>query len=295
MAKWRLLLTTLPYVAAALFLKLVVGPTLGLANLVEFSEVGMVLTGGVFLVGFMLSGTLSDYKEAERLPGEVAAILETLEELFVQASFGPKEIDLGKGRRAVADMGEAIWQWLHRKREHKQLFVALEQLGDNIMELERRGASPHATRGLRELHNLRKCLTRMGVISRTGFVAAGYALLEGLTAAILVMTLIAHFNNKATEIVLTAFITLVFVYMVRLIRDLDDPFEYDENGAVGSVEVELFPLAEYLERVKARVSAKPATTPVAASSAAVRDAKQATEAELESEAESESASRGNDA
>lgn len=254
MAKWRLLLTTLPYVAIALLIKIVLGPYLKIEPLLEFSDVGLVLTGGVFLVAFMLSGTLADFKESERLPGELASMLETIEELFVQASLGPKEVDLARGRRAVHAAGEAMWQWFHKKRSHPELYAALEELGERILDLERAGASPHATRGLRELHNLRRTLTRVGVISRTGFIAAGYALLEGLTGLILVMTLLSKFKNAATEVVLTGFITLVFIYMVRLIRDLDDPFDYDERGAAGSVEVELFPLSEYLARLKARLS-----------------------------------------
>jgi hypothetical protein len=48
------------------------------------------------------------------------------------------------------------------------------------------------------------------------------------------------------------FVTLIFVYMVRLIRDIDDPFEYTEAGQAGAVEVELFPIHEYLERLRKR-------------------------------------------
>jgi hypothetical protein len=120
--------------------------------------------------------------------------------------------------------------------------------------LEQHGAGPHATRGMRELHNLRRAATRIGVISRTGFVAAGYALLEVLTVAILGMTLVARFKNLLTEVVLIPFIALIFVYMLRLIRDLDDPFDYSPDGSHGAAEVELFPLQEYLERLKARVA-----------------------------------------
>ncbi len=132
------------------------------------------------------------------------------------------------------------------------VFEALSKLGDQILELERAGAGPHATRGMRELHNLRRQVTRVGVISRTGFVAAGYALMEVLTAAILGMTVVSRFKNVLTEVVLISFITLIFVYMIRMIRDIDDPFEYTEAGQLGSVEVELFPIAEYLDRLRKR-------------------------------------------
>jgi hypothetical protein len=37
-----------------------------------------LVAANVFLMGFLLSGVLSDYKESERMPGELAAGLENL-------------------------------------------------------------------------------------------------------------------------------------------------------------------------------------------------------------------------
>ena len=45
--------------------------------------------------------------------------------------------------------------------------------------------------------------------------------------------------------------------MVRLIKDIDDPFEYEEGGQKGCSEVELFPLLEYRERLKAKLEGLP--------------------------------------
>src|SRR5512136_1491266 len=37
-----------------------------------------IVAANVFLMGFLLSGVLTDYKESERLPGELAASIETI-------------------------------------------------------------------------------------------------------------------------------------------------------------------------------------------------------------------------
>lgn len=252
MFKWRLLVTTLPFVAAALALKLALSRWLGFEGWIDFSDMSLVLTAGTFLTGFMLAGTLADYKEAEKLPAELACVLESIEENFAQAATGRPGIDILEQRKAILDTGTAIWDWLHRKRTPEQMFAALEGLGDRMTDLENHGAGPHASRALRELHNLRRAVTRIGVISRTGFVAAGYALLEVLTVMIVGMTIIGRFKSSLTEVVLVPFVALIFVYMLRLIRDLDDPFDYSDGGATGSVEVELFPLKEYLARLRSR-------------------------------------------
>ncbi len=251
-AKWKLLWGTLPYVAGALALKLTL-EALGFAGVLEFADIGLVLTGGVFLIGFMLSGTLTDYKESEKIPAELACTMEAIEETFVQAAIGRPAVALGAERATLLECGEVVWRWFHRARTQADVSEALGRLRDRILALESVGASPHASRALRELHNLRRYITRVAVISRTGFIAAGYALLEVLTGAVLLMMMVSHFKNRLTEGVLISFVTLIFVYMVRLIRDIDDPFEYSESGPTGAVEVELFPLREYLDRLKSRV------------------------------------------
>ena len=256
MVKWKLLLTTLPYVVAALALKLALKYLADFQGLIEFSDMSLVLTAGTFLTGFMLAGTLADYKEAEKLPAELACGLESIEETFLQVSIGRPAVDLSAERNAVLDTGTHLWDWLHRRKSQEEMFAALERLGRRLADLEAHGAGPHASRALRELHNLRRNATRIAVISRTGFVAAGYALLEVLTIIILGMTLLGHFKNFLTEAVLVPFVALIFVYMLRFIRDLDDPFDYAADGSQGSVEVELFPLKEYLERLKVRAGAK---------------------------------------
>jgi len=253
MLKWRLFVTTLPYVGAALALKLALEHWLGFQGLIDFSDMSLVLTAGTFLTGFMLAGTLADYKEAEKLPAELACSLECIEETFVQSAIGRPAIDLASERKAVLDTATSVWDWLHKRRSQSDMLTAIEQLGTRLADLEQHGCGPHASRSLRELHVLRRNVTRIAVISRTGFVSAGYALLEVLTVMILGMTIVGRFKNLLTEVVLVPFVALIFVYMLRFIRDLDDPFDYAPDGTHGAVEVELFPFEEYLERLRARV------------------------------------------
>lgn len=255
MVKWKLLMTTLPIVVAVIAIKLALERFAGFQGLIEFSDMSLLLTAGTFLTGFMLAGTLSDYKEAEKLPAEIACSLEHIEEAFLQVAVARESdgFDLRARREVVLDAGTHLWDWLYKKRSQEEMFSAIERLAHALADLEHHGAGPHASRALRELHYLRRNATRIAVISRTGFVAAGYALLEVLTVLILGMTILGKFKNTLTEVVLVPFVALIFVYMLRFIRDLDDPFDYAPDGSQGSVEVELFPLKEYLDRLKSRI------------------------------------------
>jgi hypothetical protein len=56
------------------------------------------------------------------------------------------------------------------------------------------------------------------------------------------------------EYTLIACISLIYVYMLRLIRDVDNPFDYGPDlGGKGSTEVDLFPVVEYVERSRQRL------------------------------------------
>ena len=48
---------------------------------------------------------------------------------------------------------------------------------------------------------------------------------------------------------------LVNIYMYRLIRDVDDPFEYEDGKEPGVTEIPLFPITEYRERLQSRIEA----------------------------------------
>jgi hypothetical protein len=253
MLKWRLMLTTLPFVLAAAAIKYLLRFTFDFDGLVEFSDVGVVLTGAVFLIGFMLAGTMADYKESEKLPGELACSLEALEENLLHAAAAkPAALDAAAFQARVHTLAATLRAWLVHEKPQADVFAALTQTRDLALDAERAGASSHAGRALAELQNIRKGVTRVGVISRTGFLASGYALLDTLVVLSIAVLFVAKFKSTVGEVILVPFVTLIFVYMVKLIRDVDDPFSYGPGGARGAAEVELTPLDDYIARLRGR-------------------------------------------
>lgn len=245
------MLTSLPYVAVVLAVKLVFHFLLDFTGMIEFSDIGLVLTGGVFLIGFMLAGTMADYKESERLPAELACSLESLEEAMALGC-AHKGVSAAPMREKVLELCDIIRKWFVRKVGPDAVFSQLTAMLSVVKELETMGAFGYAARAGGDLSAIRRTVTRISVISRTGFLSSGYALLETLAAANIALVLIAGFKNIFAEVILVSFVTLIFVYMLRLIRDIDDPFEYAEDGVRGAAEVELFPLEEYVVRLRAR-------------------------------------------
>ena len=249
--KWRLVVTTLPFVAVMIGLGLA-RDAIGLQGLFEFGDIAAILTAGAFLIGFMLSGTMADYKESEKLPGELACALDNIEDCLSLAAVKQQQLDLRSLRTRLGALSAGIERWLYGELKLPELFEIFEGFQGVTAELER-GGSSYGARVAAELAVLRKSLTRIHVIRTTQFLGAGYALLETMVSAILFMMLAAHWKSPASEYTLMGFITLVYVYMVRLIRDVDCPFDHGRDGARGSAEVDLSPILDYLTRARRRL------------------------------------------
>jgi hypothetical protein len=257
MLKWRLLLTTIPYVLGVVCLALLRDHVLHFQGILDFTEVTAVLTAGAFLIGFMLSGTMSDYKESEKLPSELACVLETIEENVALACVKKSQFDLKGLRRRQLALTQSIEDFLLGRQPIETVFATMSDFSAVAHELEREG-SYYAGRVLGELHNLRKVVTRINVINKTSFLQSGYALLETMVTAIIVLLLVSRFRSPIAQYTLITFISLVYIYMVRLIRDVDSPFEYSPTGKrMGAAEVDPFPLLAYRERAAARMESTP--------------------------------------
>jgi hypothetical protein len=71
---FRLALETLIVVAIIVGLRAVIF-ALGFPGLSPTALVSSIIGGGIFVMGLVIAGTLSDYKDAERAPTDLAAVL----------------------------------------------------------------------------------------------------------------------------------------------------------------------------------------------------------------------------
>ncbi|HUR32094.1 MAG TPA: hypothetical protein VMZ69_11735, partial [Saprospiraceae bacterium] len=232
MVKWKLMLTTLPITLLILLMKFFITHGLQYEGLVNFSEIGIVITGGVFLIGFMLAGTIADYKESEKIPSELACAIETIEDTILLGHGFKGGFDLGEMRKLLNEVTESIINWFKNGGSEEDVFRRINSITSIALTMEKAGVGAISSRVTGEQHNLRKLFSRVNVIKKTGFLVTGYALLEVLTIVIITLMLVSKFENETISIIIISFITQIFVYMLRLIRDVDEPFEYSSSGKV---------------------------------------------------------------
>jgi hypothetical protein len=256
LTKWRLAFKVLPFVAAAMVLKFAL-------HRLDWEVISLnallpgLLAATVFLLGFLISGVLSDYKESEKLPGELAVSLGVLaDELGIAHGRQPSGISRAALAHALG-LAERIEGWFHERHDTPAVMEHLSGLNQHFLRLEASTPPPFITRMKQEQSALRRVLIRIDMIRHTSFVSSGYAIAEITATLVITGFILARIDPFYESLFFIGLIAFLLTYMLALIRDLDDPFEYGP-GQGGGDEVSLKPVEDALADLRCRFLSLPA-------------------------------------
>jgi predicted membrane chloride channel (bestrophin family) len=251
--KWKLLTRILPLVAVVVVIALVRDYVLHIPGIIEFGEVSPLLSAVALILGFMLAGVLTDYKESEKMPGEIATTLETLGDTVRIVIAINKEADVSDFEPKYRALVATVDDWFMHRVGVDQCYASLEDFRQVVETMTAAAGVSYTIRGLGEMHNLRKLITRVDVISRTSFIPVGYALMDLLVGTTMGLLLISNYKTPMAEYFLISLFSLIYIYLDRLIRDVDAPFAYSSHtNVVSSAEVDPYPLRDYRRRLEGR-------------------------------------------
>lgn len=244
---FRLVLTVLPYVAAVIGAKMLVHHLD--FEIIPLNAIFSALIGAnVFLIGFLISGVLSDYKESEKIPGEISSILLTIaDEIgFVHRKNG--DGDFAKDRlKKVHELAACIRDWLHKKAKTRQLMLLIEDLSGEFALLERHTQPNYVARLKQEQNNLRKIVTRIHTIRETDFIFSGYFIASTTTYLLIAGMVFLKIEPFYESLFFVSLVTYLLFFLLKLIRDLDNPFGYYESGS--TEDVSLKPIHDAIARI----------------------------------------------
>ena len=199
-----------------------------------------IIAANVFLMGFLLSGVLADYKESEKLPGELGACLENMAQEVVGMRLLKPEAVVGPALVAFSQMGRDIHDWFYKKLDTEALLDRVNGLTTSFAMLDPWTSASYITRLKAEQSNLRRNLVRIEVIRETNFVAAGYMLAYIITGLLCLGLVLAQMDPFHESLTFTGVIGYLLVFLLLLIRDLDNPFGYYERFSGADVSLDAF-------------------------------------------------------
>jgi hypothetical protein len=245
--RWNLTLRVLPLVLMVVVLKFLVH-FFGLEFLALSPLFTAIISANIFLLGFLISGVLVDYKESERLPGELAVLLEAFVDESAMIHKKSRDTAATDMRRHVAQLTDAIIRWFHKKEKTTVIFEQIQRFNDHFLALESLMPPNALVRLKSEQSSLRKIITRIHTIRETSFNPSGYAIAEIITFVLILGLIMAKIDPYYESVFFVGFVSFVLVYMVTLIKSLDNPFSYYERNRF-SGEVSLKPLHDFQLRI----------------------------------------------
>lgn len=253
--KWSILFKAVPFALGVCITRLLLQNTFNLYIDLKFADIAAILTATSLIVALMLSGVLADYKESERIPSNIGRALTNLEGLSWRG-LALSDRDGQWARERVLVMAEAIHDWITGQSDSEEMWAAHRDATDLILEVERAGSPPHYTKRMLEINSeLGSNLTRVQVIRDTSYIQPGYALMELLVGTVLLLLTVVQFPAPYIEWPIVCALTILYVFLIFLIRDVDDPFEYDASGQpTSAADVDLSPFLYAMHRMRTEIA-----------------------------------------
>jgi hypothetical protein len=242
--KWSIALRILPLIVFVTALKFI-SHRYGFEVMELNALFSSLVAGTIFLIGFLISGVLTDYKESEKLPSELAALLQNLYDDTLTIQNGKNSPAAGEFLLFQKDFISSLKDWFYKKAKTRLILEKLRSMNDYYIAFEKEGIQANYIIKMKnEQNNIRKLIMRIDTIRDTEFVGSAYAIVEAMGFLTVVGLLIIRIEPFYASLFLTLLITFLISYMFLLIKDLDNPFDYSANGETGT-EISLKPIYDF--------------------------------------------------
>ena len=224
--KWGIMFKAVILMLVLLVIRTIID-LMGLDLIPISTVVGAFITGAIFTIAIIFTGTFTDFKESEKVGGDLAAALKAL---YNDSRVLPlaDEAPLRVFREHLRDLHRTIYAGLSENRfDLSDVNKAMNLLNNDIRTLAFLNVAPPLIAKLRnELGLIDKTCNRIEVIIRTDFIPAAYALAEVATVGVIVLLLFIKMDLLFEGTIIFAVICVMLIGLILLIRDMDNPFEF---------------------------------------------------------------------
>jgi hypothetical protein len=245
--KWHLAIKIVPILLMIFLFKLLFHKF----NL-EFISLNALFTSLIaattFLIGFLITGVISDYKESEKIPGDMASGMEALYDEVYILNKNKGDVSTGNFLIFYGEFLNSIVDWFYRREKTKSIIEKLHKMDDHFAKIEGIVQPNFLTRMKNEQANIRRMVIRVDNIRDLSFVQSAYAIVETLAFFVIFGLLILKVEPFYEALFFTLIVSFLMVYMIFLIKDLDNPFDYSGHGESGT-EVSIKPIRDLIERL----------------------------------------------
>lgn len=188
--------------------------------------------GVFFTISILFTAAMTDFKEAEKIPGELAVLMKALRNDAKLACAVGNNCD---ETRDIVSHVEGLFSAIldnfrgncwHKTRLDKQF----NQINEDITDLSIKNIAPTVLTKIREnLTNVDRLSHRIDYIGYTDDIPGAYLVADIALAAVFLIFIFSNNEWGVGGLVLFGAITFVLSAIILLIHDMDNPFEYGKN------------------------------------------------------------------
>jgi hypothetical protein len=229
MAKYRLILKALGITLALLVFRLVFDylkfDILPVTNLIS-----AFISGAIFTIAIIYSGTLIDYKESEKIPGEIATSLRTFYSDLDLVRVPDKALVHGMQVKAAALLRCINANFRNNAWNLEEMDKVIDTINADISKLVDLNVPPNFVIKLKtEMTTIDRISHRIKTIADTSFIPAAYAIAELAAAGVIILLFFVKLDPYYEGIVIFTVLCMLLTALLMLIKDMDNPFEVGKN------------------------------------------------------------------
>ena len=182
-----------------------------------------VISSVIFVLGFVLSATIADYKESERIPAEFAANIEDMYNDAKETHAAYPGFDLEHFRLSLIDILKVFREGTRVNRKGARREIA--ELHGSFADMERAGVPPNFVTKLKtQQTQLLRNMFRVNYIQKIQFIPSAFRLISAISIMVIGLLLCTNIDPFYGGMFITGAITFILVYMIVLIHHIAVPF-----------------------------------------------------------------------
>jgi len=182
-----------------------------------------VITGTFFVIGFLLSATIADYKESEKIPAEISSTVQNMYEDGAAIKRQYPGFDLAKFKKRLQEILSTFREDVRDKAHGTHHHV--HKLNDSFISMEQAGVPANfIVKFKQQQAQLVRSLFRVNYIQRITFIPSATVLAQVIVVLTIGLLLFTEIEPFYGGMALTALISFMLVYVLRLLRVISTPF-----------------------------------------------------------------------
>lgn len=245
--RYRILLLSIAITAPVIVGKFVLHE-LGWEVIASSSLHNSVITGTFFVIGFILSATIADYKESERIPAEAASIIQNMHDDALSIHSTYPDFNIKSFKKKMLAIATSVGDDIRHKQFQTQ--EDIHALNESFVDMEKAGVPANFIVKLKQQQaQLLRALLRVAYIQRIRFVPSATILSRTIAVSVIGLLIVTEIEPFYGGLALVAIISLILIYVLQLIEVISTPFQSEGKT---QDDVSLFLFEQTVERLKAK-------------------------------------------